>query len=199
MQRLWAREFILSIAELPTSVFSGSRSLVGVQDSTLFPIRGQTILVYAPNVTEFNAGSSKEMLADNDHGHTEDSTYIIPRPGDGTVLLGGTFQEGNWDTSVDMDTARGILARCMQCEPKLKDAAIISHNVGLRPARRGGPRVEIERVQFPVQKPLELNSKYDVQSASAWVIHAYGFGPAGYQQSWGAAADVVKLYQEHVL
>lgn len=138
------------------------------------------------------------MSADNDHGHTADFTYVIPRPGDETVLLGGTFQENNWDTSVNMETAREILARCIESEPKLAGAKVISHNVGLRPARRGGPRVEAETVQFPVKTPINLTTKYVSEPRTCLVIHAYGFGPAGYQHSWGAAADVVKLYKEHV-
>jgi len=28
------------------------------------------------------------------------------------------------------------------------------------------------------------------------VVHAYGVGPYGYQQSWGVAADVVRLVDE---
>lgn len=28
------------------------------------------------------------------------------------------------------------------------------------------------------------------------VVHAYGVGPAGYQQSWGVAKDVVELVRE---
>ena len=31
----------------------GARSLIGVQDTAVYPIRGQTILAYAPSVQEF--------------------------------------------------------------------------------------------------------------------------------------------------
>jgi hypothetical protein len=33
--------------------FSGARSLLGVEDTKLYPVRGQVILAYAPNVNEF--------------------------------------------------------------------------------------------------------------------------------------------------
>lgn len=42
---------------------------------------------------------------------------------------------------------------------------IISHNVGLRPAREGGARIELERRA--------------VKGKKVGVIHAYGFGSAG--------------------
>lgn len=105
----------------------------------------------------------------------------MPRPGtEGTVLLGGTFQYDNWDTSHNEQTAREIFSRCAKVEPKLLDkenVRIISHNVGLRPAREGGPRVEFESITIPLagdlvsrfeSKPTEMK-KLDV-------VHAYGFG-----------------------
>lgn len=39
-------------------------------------------------------------------------------------------------------------------------------------------------------KPREPETK------SFNVVHAYGFGPAGYQESWGAAEDAVKLIKD---
>lgn len=30
------------------------------------------------------------------------------------------------------------------------------------------------------------------------VVHAYGVGPAGYQQSWGIAKDVTELVEEEM-
>ena len=57
----------------------GAGILVG--DSTVFPTRGQTVLVQ---------GEAKVA-------RTKDGdTYVIPRPGSGTTILGGTREEGNW-------------------------------------------------------------------------------------------------------
>jgi len=112
---------------------------------------------------------------------------MIPRPSpEGQVLLGGTFQPNNWDVSLDMPTARGILERCTALAPELAndETRVLAHNVGLRPARKGGPRVETEWV--------DASSK-----GKTLVVHAYGFGPAGYQNSWGAAEEVVELIESN--
>jgi D-amino-acid oxidase len=106
-------------------------------------------------------------------------TYIIPRPSStGSVLLGGTYQAGNWDTSIDLGTAARILERCSKLEPTLLTSAsqVVSHQVGLRPARIGGPRVERELVRLPTQSVL-LGPQHDRSGdAHMRVVHAYGFG-----------------------
>ncbi|KAG1754957.1 uncharacterized protein EDB91DRAFT_262392 [Suillus paluster] len=76
----------------------GSRSLIGVEDTALFPIRGQSIIVESNNLQEFISARSGANLS-------EHVTSIIPRPGliqTNTALLNGTYQIGNWDTSLDM-------------------------------------------------------------------------------------------------
>lgn len=57
----------------------GARSLVGDED--VFPTRGQTVLVKA---------ESKFAKT------TDQNSYVIPRPGSGTTILGGTRENGNW-------------------------------------------------------------------------------------------------------
>ena len=57
---------------------------------------------------------------------------------------------------------------------------VIRHNVGLRPFREGGARIEKERIQ------------------GVWVVHNYGHGGAGYQSSYGCAENVVQLVSEAV-
>lgn len=109
-------------------------------------------------------------------------TYIIPRPGpDGTVLLGGTFQPHNWDTSYDEKTAQEIFSRCAALAPSLLDkqkTRILSHNVGLRPAREGGPRVEVEWIELPLESDLAPRAEGSISQARSKikVVHAYGFG-----------------------
>ncbi|GBE84952.1 FAD dependent oxidoreductase [Sparassis latifolia] len=166
----------------------GARSLIGVEDKDVYPIRGQTIIVNAPAVDEFLSFPLGRPSADGD------ATYIIPRPSPtGHVLLGGTYQEGSWDTSLDFSSAQGIFERCAALAPALRDkeTRILSHNVGLRPARKNGARIEVEW--------LDGSHKSELLPASAGpdgrvlIVHAYGFGPAGYQNSWGAAEEVVAL------
>jgi len=54
---------------------------------------------------------------------------------------------------------------------------VLSEQVGLRPARGGGVRVEMENIDGFV------------------VCHAYGHAGAGYQNSVGSANKVVKLLE----
>ena len=109
-----------------------------------------------------------------------DTAYMIPRPAPhGHVLLGGTYQEDNWDTSIDFNVAKRIWKRATELVPDLntEKTKIISHNVGLRPARKGGPRIELEWLKLPVvseflhghAKPGQVERRFPI-------IHAYGFG-----------------------
>ena len=110
---------------------------------------------------------------------TGHATYMIPRPSpEGHVLIGGTFQVGNWDLSVDYDTGKGIWQRAAEIAPSLKDekTRIISHNVGLRPARKGGPRIEAERFKLPLQTELLTKPQGHQTEQELLVVHAYGFG-----------------------
>ncbi|OSX67120.1 hypothetical protein POSPLADRAFT_1175870 [Postia placenta MAD-698-R-SB12] len=171
----------------------GARSLIGVEDTNVFPIRGQVIIVDAPGVKEFVSFPLGTASVEGE------ATYIIPRPAPlGHVLLGGTFQEDNWDVSLDMATARGILERCTALMPQLasKETRILSHNVGLRPARRGGARLEVEWVDLSEQYSPALSPTSASIGRRVKVVHAYGFGPAGYQNSWGAAEEVVELIEK---
>jgi D-amino-acid oxidase len=201
--------------------------LIGVQDTDVHPIRGQTILVKAPGVNEFLSSRLgpgaliltrylyNEPYPATDTVPAGHATYMIPRPSpEGHVLMGGTFQPNNWDLSVDIDTAKGIWERCVKMAPVLKDekTRIISHNVGLRPARRGGPRIEAEWFKLPIKTSLLTQAKQNERDLL--VVHAYGFGyvlqlitrwlmlrldivcsATGYQGSWGAAEEVVDILQ----
>ena len=57
----------------------GARSLVG--DENVFPTKGQTVLVRG----ELTFAKT-----------TDRNLYVIPRPGSGTTILGGTREDGNW-------------------------------------------------------------------------------------------------------
>ncbi|KZW02803.1 FAD dependent oxidoreductase [Exidia glandulosa HHB12029] len=177
----------------------GSMSLGGVEDTSMFPIRGQTITVHAPHI--------KESICDIVDGGG-DATYCVPRP-DGTCIIGGTFQFSNWQQGLDTDTGFAIFDRASRMIPALlsPETKIVSHNVALRPARMGGMRVEVERVEYPLEGPQEVLPDFELEadvpvealeegkvpSKSFTVVHAYGMGPAGYSCSWGIAEDVVKL------
>ncbi|KAI0640029.1 nucleotide-binding domain-containing protein [Trametes polyzona] len=173
----------------------GARSLIGLEDQDVYPIRGQTIVIDNPNVREF-------MCTDITTADDGNATYIIPRPapdGKWTTILGGKYQKDNWDTSFSAADAQGILDRCAALAPAVKapETRVLGHNVGLRPARRGGPRVEAERLALPM-KCAWLSEEPLGEKGTVLVVHAYGFGPAGYQMSWGAAEEVGALVNSHV-
>lgn len=105
---------------------------------------------------------------------------MIPRASTpGMVLIGGTYQSNNWDTSLSIPTARGILARAKELVPALNEPTtrIHAHNVGLRPSREGGPRVEVQFVAAPNKDALVPKlSDSSADTRTSLVVHAYGFG-----------------------
>lgn len=80
---------------------------------------------------------------------------MIPR-GDGTVVCGGTRIVDDWDPKPRPETTKRILERCIALvpqlvdpkkttgltKPRVEDIDVVGVNVGLRPARRGGVRLE---------------------------------------------------------
>ena len=60
---------------------------------------------------------------------------------------------GSWDTSIHHETTLRILKNAYESMPELSKGQgwekieIVSSNVGLRPARRGGARMELEEVK----------------------------------------------------
>jgi D-amino-acid oxidase len=130
-------------------------------DPDVLPARGQIVLVA-------NTGIYTSV---RDEG--EPSTYVNPRSRD--VVLGGTWQEGDWNTMPDPATRDAILERCRALVPELAGAPVVGEKVGLRPVRRGGPRVEAEK--WP----------------GGTVVHAYGHGGAGVTLCWGCADEVAAL------
>ncbi|OCF57834.1 D-amino-acid oxidase [Kwoniella mangroviensis CBS 10435] len=187
----------------------GARSLIGVEDDKVYPARGQTVLVKAPWVKEqifhvegFFAG--KDQDGDETAKAPPQAAYIIPRPGpEGHVVLGGHYRVGDWSTCADLKEAERILKDCYNLCPKLagpngrswRDIEVIAHNVGLRPAREGGARVELEHRQigkkgFTSINPTTVN---DDMGRKVAVVHAYGVGGAGFQNSMGLAVKVSDL------
>lgn len=131
------------------------------RDDAVEPARGHVVIVENPGLDV----SIRDVGGD---------TYIHPRTRD--VVLGGTFGIGEWDTGPDPAEARAIVERCVALEPKLADARVLQTRIGLRPVRRGGPRVELE-----------------TRPDGRRIVHNYGHGGAGMTLSWGCADEVVRL------
>jgi D-amino-acid oxidase len=157
----------VDLAELPAAPVVvncsglGARTLVA--DESMTSVRGQVLLLSQVGLDSW--------LLDG-----EGLTYVIPRSSD--IVVGGTDDEGCWDTSVDPGVAACLLGRATALEPRLAEAAILGHSVGLRPAR---PEVRLEAERLPDGRR---------------VVHCYGHGGAGVTVSWGCADEVAALLPE---
>jgi len=142
----------------------GARELAG--DSGVVPIRGQVVRVRNPGIERF--------ILDEDG--PEGVTYIVPRSED--CILGGTAQEGDWNTAPDQATADAILRRCARLEPRLAETEVLEHRVGLRPGR---PEVRLEMEDPDDGTPC---------------VHDYGHGGSGVTLSWGCAEEALGLVRK---
>lgn len=139
----------------------GARELLN--DSEMYPIRGQVMRVPKTTVNKYYFDDSDE----------DAPTYIIPRSAD--CILGGVAQVDNWSLEPDEATISDIRRRCSQLQPELANLPVLEHKVGLRPGRRV-IRLEAE---IPAEGKL--------------IIHNYGHGGAGVTVAWGCAEEVASL------
>jgi D-amino-acid oxidase len=134
-----------------------------VPDTDLMPIRGQLVVVENPGITEFFS---------EDTGPSDELLHIYPH-GD-NIILGGLATPDDWNLQPDPQAAAAIVARCADVDPRLREATVRGHRVGLRPTRS---RVRVEKTVIN----------------GTTVIHNYGHGGAGVTLSWGCAKDVSDL------
>ncbi|KAF9457140.1 D-amino-acid oxidase [Collybia nuda] len=168
----------------------GTRTLGGVEDQTVYPIRGQAVLINAPWV-RFG-----RTMVDKDGTWT----YIIPRRS-GDVIVGGTKGVDDWYPVPRPEITRDILGRAFaicpelaspevrnQRAPTLEDILplVIEEGCGLRPARKDGIRLETEWFAA---------GKSDIKVP---VIYNYGHGGYGFQSSWGSADIALRLLEEAI-
>jgi D-amino-acid oxidase len=140
----------------------GARELV--PDPRMRPVRGQLVIVENPGIFEW-------FLADGDDD--SESLYIFPQPYG--LVLGGTAHENAPHITPDPALASAIVRRCARFDPRLAEARVIEHRVGLRPCR---DEVRLSRQALP---------------GGTVCVHNYGHGGAGVTVSWACAADAAEL------
>ncbi|XP_020905770.1 D-amino-acid oxidase [Exaiptasia diaphana] len=111
-------------------------------------------------------------------GKTQGSVFIAPR-GDHSLWL-GTMQLESYDKNIGLShpAVQRMLQECQTIYPPLKNINQddLRVTVGIRPMRRGGPR-------------LERDSHYP------FLIHNYGHGHFGVNASWGCASTVLRILE----
>jgi len=138
----------------------GARELV--PDPSVRPVRGQQVIVDNPGLEEF--------FIEAPFGPAW--TAYWPHPDH--VVLGGTLVEDDENLEPTPVLAEEILRRCLEVEPRLRQAQVRGHQVGLRPGR---PSVRLELDHF----------------GSARCVHNYGHGGSGVTLSWGCAREAAAL------
>ena len=154
----------------------GANKLGGVEDKTVMPVRGQVVVV---------RNESLKIIGTSGTDDGDDETcYVMTRAAGGGTILGGSYQKGDSNSQIDSNLATRIMKRAVEVCPELTGGKgiehldVVRHSVGIRPLRLAGTRVEKEMID------------------GCWVVHNYGAGGAGYQQSYGCAQDAVKLVRE---
>ncbi|EKM56489.1 uncharacterized protein PHACADRAFT_172168 [Phanerochaete carnosa HHB-10118-sp] len=164
----------------------GARTLGGIEDVDVFPVRGQVVLLRAPWIKFGRTASHLQ------HGLW---TYIIPRR-TGDVILGGTKAENDWYPVARPETTTDILKRCLALCPELAPPEVrsvrtptvddllplvLEEGCGFRPARKGGVRLDVDWV--------------NVGDKEIPIVFNYGHGGGGFQSSWGTASVTLDLLE----
>jgi D-amino-acid oxidase len=147
---------------------SGAAARDLVPDPAVVAVRGQVVIAANPGIEEFFINRDPEPPW---------IVYMFPHGEQ--ILLGGTNDEGNWDETPKTHIAERIMAGCAAIDPRLRNAEILGHRVGLRPCR---PEVRLE------SEPLD--------GSVLW--HNYGHGGAGISLSWGCAAEIAASVLAHL-
>ncbi|KAF2723851.1 nucleotide-binding domain-containing protein [Polychaeton citri CBS 116435] len=159
-----------------------SLRLGGVEDTTMYPARGQIVVVRNdPGVMAGTSGT--------DDGPDE-ALYLMHRAAGGGTVLGGSYQVNNWESQPDPNLATRIMKRCVDICPSLvpegkgsEALSVIRHGVGLRPCRKDGIRIESEAIA-------------GADGRKVAVVHNYGHAGYGYQTSYGCAFAAERLVKE---
>jgi D-amino-acid oxidase len=150
----------------------GAREIVGDRD--FVPYKGQYFVL--------RSSESAPHVYVGDDDHPGGMAYMIPRLGE--VIVGGCAEEGKEDLSLTLDW-NDTIRRAGLYVPWLRERSRLDEArdpvVGIRPCRRSGVRVALDRSVKGVP-----------------VIHNYGHGGSGFSLSWGCADTVLGLVRQLV-
>ncbi|KAK6910406.1 D-aspartate oxidase [Kwoniella mangroviensis CBS 10435] len=167
----------------------GALTLGGVEDTDVYPTRGQVLKLRAPWM---RSGWTRQVGSLNG-GEGGERTYIIPRY-NGEVIIGGTREQNDWYPYPREETTEDVLKRAQEICPDLvppytkgredHDESPLKEIVegvlvGFRPSREGGIRVDIGDDLYLGNDKVK-------------VVYNYGHGGAGWQSCWGTAEDAVE-------
>ncbi|KAK6204556.1 d-amino acid oxidase [Scheffersomyces amazonensis] len=171
------------VPNFPIIVNCSGRGLgyFGGYDDKVYSIRGQTLLIDPPTNCPY---LDKTITHQSKDGKW---TFVIPRPLNGGVILGGTKQiKDSTDKPKEEDTkqlinmGQELFPELMKVNEKTgeKYFDIKRINVGFRPARKGGfyNRIDLK------------NSN---EGRNNHIINNYGAGGMGYELSYGAGLIAV--------
>lgn len=130
-------------------------------DPELQPGRGVVVIAH-------KIASERHLVHDERNGAL---MYVVSRSGD--CVMGGCDETSDV-LATSMSEAQAILKRCAIIEA-CADARIKTVEVGIRPIRDAGVRLEAQTVD------------------GRTIVHNYGHGGAGFTLSWGCAEDVAGL------
>lgn len=151
----------------------------GGHDPACFPIKGQTLVLRVPPDSPYLTNTITHQVIS-----TNEWIFTIPRPCDGGLIVGTTREIGNTDPAPSQEATAVLLGRAKRIFPGLfvdgRPPPIVSVNVGFRPGRKGGSRVEAESID------------------GRQVVHAYGIAGMGFEASYGMALDAVRLLKEKI-
>jgi len=150
-------------------------------DERVVPIRGQLVIVANESGGMFGLSGADDM-----HTGLGECCYVIPRPAGGGTAIGGSSHL-TWSREPDLELSARMMKRAIEICPQLvppgagiEALQVVRHQVGFRPFRMGGPRVEREVL-------------HDDALGELRIVHCYGAGGFGFQASYGLADSVTKL------
>ena len=114
---------------------------------------------------------------------------MIPRPNTDVWVFGGTKTLHVWNVTPDAKVSEEILERCcVLLGVRRADIEVVGVQVGLRPGRMGGPRVEGETV--------ELEEEGTGDKRKVRVVHQYGHAGAGFQNAIGSSRKALRILED---